>query len=121
VDASVIGKDVVIEGSITGHEDLVFHGRINGTVQLPANRFTLGPTARGDIGVEAKHLIVAGHLTGDVRAERVELRATGTIIGKVVCQRISIEDGAVIRGEINAERTTSAAHPADLQAQLAIK
>jgi cytoskeletal protein CcmA (bactofilin family) len=121
VDASVIGKDVVIEGGITGHEDLVFHGRIHGTVQLPGHRFTLGATGRADIAVEAKHVIVAGHLTGDVTAERVELRATGAVIGKVVCQRISIEDGGVIRGEINAERPANTANAADLQGQLAIK
>lgn len=101
-EKSSVGKDVVVQGELSGAEDVVFAGIIKGTVRLPQSRFTLESTGHADANITAKEVIVAGKLTGDIEgASQVQIRSTGAIHGSVRCERISIEEGATITGKID--------------------
>lgn len=97
-----IGKSLHMKGEITGSEDLLIDGEVEGTIVLEDNSLTIGPNGNVQANVKAKSIVVLGHLTGNVRcSERVEIRKTGLLEGDLSTARIVIEDGAVFRGSID--------------------
>ncbi len=101
----MIGKSVKIVGDLSGSEDLVVDGELEGTIRLPGARLTIGPAARvrGDVG--AKEVVIFGRIEGDVRAPgRVDLRATCVVQGNIYAGSFTIEENAAFRGQIDPSR-----------------
>lgn len=97
-----IGKSLHLKGEITGSEDLLIDGEVEGTIVLEENNLTIGPNGNVHANVKAKSITVLGRITGNVRcSERVEIRKTGLLEGDLSTARIVIEDGAVFRGSID--------------------
>jgi cytoskeletal protein CcmA (bactofilin family) len=97
-----IGKSLQLKGEITGSEDLLIDGEVEGTVELKDNNLTIGPNGNVHADVQAKSITILGRLQGNVRAgDRVEIRKTGSLEGDLATARIIIEDGAVFRGSID--------------------
>ena len=108
-----IGKSLRMKGEITGSEDLLIDGEVQGTIVLEDNNLTIGPNGNVQANVKAKSIVVLGHLTGNVRcSERVEIRKTGLLEGDLSTARIVIEDGAVFRGSIDIVKPAEAERPA---------
>lgn len=103
--AAHIGKSLHLKGEITGREDLLIDGEVEGTVVLEENNLTIGPNGNVHANVKAKSLTVMGRINGNVRcSERVEIRRSGLLEGDLSTARIVIEDGAVFRGSIDIVR-----------------
>ena len=103
-----IGKSISIKGDLTGNEDIVIDGTVEGTVQLPDGELTIGAsgTVRGEI--RARSVVIVGRLEGDVIAsERLEIQATGAVLGDVTAPRLVVSDGAAVNGVIQMEKTES--------------
>jgi len=95
------GKSIVIKGDLTGDEDLEIEGRVEGQVKLPNHQLTIGAHGRVTAQVEAKTVVVVGHVAGNVHAsERVEVQATGVVDGDIHAPRLLIQEGAVVNGSI---------------------
>jgi cytoskeletal protein CcmA (bactofilin family) len=100
--AAYIGPSIVIDGTITGSDDLVVDGRVKGSIKLSDNSLTIGPDGVVEADVEAKDLKVQGKLVGASKArDRIEISKTGSVEGEVTTSRIAVEDGAVFRGSVN--------------------
>ena len=96
-----IGSSVVIEGELTGRQDLIIDGRVDGTVCLPDHVLTVGPNGCIRADVVAKAVIVLGEVTGDIRAtEKVDLRECGSVDGNIVSPSVSIVEGAHFLGSV---------------------
>jgi cytoskeletal protein CcmA (bactofilin family) len=97
-----IGKSLRLKGEITGSEDLLIDGEVEGTIELKENSLTVGPNGSVKADVSARSITVMGHLCGNVRAgEKIEICKTGSIEGDLSTARIVIEDGAMFRGSID--------------------
>jgi len=109
-----IGKSISIKGDLTGNEDLVIEGRVEGKVELPNNQLTIGANGQVKAEINAKGIIVIGRVAGNVRGtERVEIQATGVVEGDVAAPRLLVAEGAVVNGSIVMTRKEgAAAHPA---------
>ncbi len=95
------GKSIVFKGDLTGEEDLEIEGRVEGQVKLLNHQLTIGPNGRVTAQIEAKNVIVVGHVAGNVIAtERVEVQATGVVDGDIHAPRLLIQEGAVVNGSI---------------------
>lgn len=110
-DRAAIGKGIVVKGDITGADPVHIDGRVEGTIQIPSERVTVGKggTVVGITGgapcITAREIVVLGTVTGDISAgERVEIRAGASLTGDVTTIRVSIEDGAYFRGGIDIRR-----------------
>ncbi len=103
---TVIGKSVKILGDLSGSEDLLLDGELQGTIQLPGTRLTIGASARCRASILAHDVIVYGKLEGDIRAKgRVELRNACMVQGSIFAGSFSMEDGAAFRGNIDPSRS----------------
>jgi len=105
-----IGKSIQIKGDLTGNEDLVIEGLVEGRVDLPNNQLTVGAEGKIQAAISAKSVVVIGHVTGDVSAaERIEVQATGIIDGDVKAPRLIVAEGAVLNGAVSMGASATSA------------
>ncbi len=104
-----IGKSVVVKGELSGSEDLMVDGEVEGSITLRGQTLTIGPNGRVRANVEARNVVVHGRLDGNIHAtERVDLRKSASLTGDIATARISIEDGAFFKGGIDIQKTEPA-------------
>ncbi len=104
-DQATIGKGLFIKGEITGSESLYIDGKVEGAINLPGNRVTIGRNGQVGANITAREVVVLGKVRGNVSAtDRVDIRAEGSLNGDVAAARISIEDGAFFKGGIDIRK-----------------
>jgi cytoskeletal protein CcmA (bactofilin family) len=107
-EQAVIGKGLFIKGEITGSESLLIDGKVEGSLNLPGNRVTVGRNGQVAANITAREIVVLGKVKGNVTAsDRVDIRAEGSLSGDVAAARISIEDGAFFKGGIDIRKPDS--------------
>lgn len=99
VRASVIAAKAVFKGEISGDEDVVVEGTLEGQVRINRElRVAQGGVVRAT--VQAKSVVVSGELVGNCAATaRIEIQATGQLTGDIKAPRITIAEGAQFRGK----------------------
>jgi cytoskeletal protein CcmA (bactofilin family) len=112
-ERATIGRSISIRGEVSGDEDLIIQGRVEGTVDLKQHTLTIGPEGKVKADVTGRKVTVEGEIQGNLRAlEHVVLRGTARVQGDLTAPRVVIEDGAVFRGSIDmGERREQGAHP----------
>ena len=117
--ACVIGSKTTVKGEITGDEDVLVEGAVEGQVRISRDlRIAASGSVRANI--EANSVIVSGEVLGDVTAAvRVDIQATGRLTGNIRAPKIVIAEGAVFRGNSDMSprqgesKSTLMAGPAD--------
>lgn len=114
--AAVIGKSLVVTGEITGKEDLLVDGRVEGDIELLENRLTVGVGGHVEGSVKAREIVIYGVVHGNMEAgERVEIKKNAKVIGDLRACRPVIEDEAYFKGNvetIRVDQPKQAARPA---------
>ena len=110
-----IGKSITIHGDVTGEEDMVIEGRIEGRVELEGHHLTIGPNGDVTGEISAHQLTVVGRVKGNVRAaERVELCDTSQLTGDILAPKLLIQEGAQFNGHIAMQAPSArTGHKAD--------
>jgi cytoskeletal protein CcmA (bactofilin family) len=100
VATTVIGSKLRIVGDVSGDEDLVVNGRLEGKIRVDRKVVVnAGAEVEGD--VQARSVIIGGRVHGQVMAtERAELLPTGRVQGNVHAPRIVMAEGAQIQGRV---------------------
>jgi cytoskeletal protein CcmA (bactofilin family) len=103
-----LGSNVHVKGDITGTEDLLIDGSVEGLIQLDERKLTVGATARLTADINARDVVVYGSVKGNVCATgRIEIKKDGSIIGNLKTAQIMIEDGANFKGSIEIDRSAA--------------
>jgi cytoskeletal protein CcmA (bactofilin family) len=106
---NVVGAGLLIKGQISGNEDLLVDGRVEGSVQLGDRMLTVGSTGKLAADVVAREVVVYGAVKGNVAAgDRIEIKKNGSVVGDLTTARIVIEDGANIKGSIEIVKAVDA-------------
>jgi cytoskeletal protein CcmA (bactofilin family) len=109
VEVATIGKSVVVKGELSGSEDLIIDGEVEGSITLRGQTLTIGPNGRLRANIEARNVILHGRVDGDILAsDRVDLRKSASLSGNISTARISIEDGAFFKGGIDIQKPEGA-------------
>lgn len=104
---ATIGPSIRIKGDLTGEENLIIEGQIEGNIHLDKNDLTIGTNGRIKANIKAKGVIVEGQVEGDIIGkEKVIIRRTGNMRGNIVAPRVTLEDGAMFKGSIEMEPET---------------
>jgi len=100
--SATIGKAVKINGQIHSKEDLYVDGDVEGTVECPEHKLTIGPNGTVHATVKAREVVALGTIQGNVEAaDRIEIRKDAKLVGDIRTARIVIEDGAYFKGSID--------------------
>lgn len=113
--SATIGRSITIRGEVTGDEDLMIQGRVEGSVNLKQHAVTVGPDGEVKADVAARVVTVEGKVEGNVSAdEQVVLRTSASVKGDISAPRLVLEDGARFRGGVDmGEGASRNARPAD--------
>ncbi len=96
------GQSIVIKGDISGSEDLVIAGRVEGSITLDGRALTLAPGAHVVGTIAAASIVVSGTVEGSVEAgERLELKNTAVVDGDLSTPRRVVADGADVRATVD--------------------
>jgi len=114
---TVLGRSVVVSGELSGAEDLLIEGQLEGTVRLQEHTLTVGQHGQMKAEVNARQVVVLGTVHGNITArDRIEIRKTGHVVGDLVSAGVAIEEGAYFKGSIDIlreeERKATPAQPA---------
>jgi cytoskeletal protein CcmA (bactofilin family) len=105
-EASRLGPSLQVKGGISGSEDLLIEGSVEGLVELEGRKLTIGTTAKVTADIIAGEVVVCGNVKGNVRAkDRIEIKREGSVTGDLTTAQIMIEDGAYFKGSIEIERS----------------
>lgn len=105
---SEIGSSIVIRGEVTAREDIVVSGRVEGSISAPGCAVTVNTGAHLASDVEARAIVVSGHVLGTMCAdEMIQLRPTADVEGELSAPAMVLEDGAVFHGKAETTRTAS--------------
>jgi cytoskeletal protein CcmA (bactofilin family) len=94
----VIGAKTVVKGEISGDEDVLVAGTVEGQIRIKRDlRVAPGGVVRAS--VEAHQVVVSGEIAGDCAADvRVEIQASGRLTGNIRAPKIIIAEGAMFKG-----------------------
>lgn len=106
--AAVIGPKITFKGELSGEEDLLVQGCVEGTVDLKGNHLIIGTNGVVKANVKARIVTVEGSIEGDVVAsEHIAVKSGSRVNGNLKAERVTLEDGAKFRGAIDMDISDS--------------
>jgi len=107
--SALIGPGIHINGDISGDENLVIEGRVDGKIHLHLNTVEIGQGGCVNADIKAKVIKIAGEVRGDITGtEKVIISRSGNVHGNIVAPRMTLEDGAIFKGSIDMDPGESA-------------
>ena len=102
--SAMIGPSIEIKGTVTGEEDLVIQGKVEGSIELGAHELTVGESGKVNADITARTVRIDGEVSGDIRGnEKVVITKSGNVRGNIVAPRMTLEDGAIFKGSIDMD------------------
>ena len=102
---AVIGPKITFKGELSGEEDLLVQGTVEGTIDLKGYQLTIGEQGTVKANLMAKTIIIEGTVEGDlIGQERIEIKASSNVKGNLIADRVTLEDGAKFRGSIDMDK-----------------
>lgn len=102
-DSCVIGRGIQIKGNLSGAEDLVVEGSVEGHVSLK-NHLTVMESGVLQADIAVHSLEVHGRVSGQIEAtEMVSLSSASNVVADIRAPRVVIEDGARFKGRVEMD------------------
>ncbi len=116
-DVATIGRSIAIQGQVTGDEDLLIQGKVDGSVDLKQHAITVGPDGEVKASIVGRVVTVEGKVEGNITAdEQVILRTSASVQGDITAPRVVLEDGSRFRGGIDMGETGGRGGRSDVSA-----
>ena len=101
---ATLGPSITINGKLSGDEDLLIEGHVEGEITLKQNSVTVGRSGVVKADVYGKTICVEGEVHGNLFGDdQVVIRKSGKVFGNLTAPRVTLEDGAKFRGAIDME------------------
>lgn len=101
---AALGPSIFLKGNLSGEEDLLVEGRLEGKITLPKHSVTVGSTGKVKADIHSKSICVEGDVRGNLfGSEEVIIRKTGRVQGNATAPRVTLENGAKFRGSIDMQ------------------
>lgn len=98
---TVIGSSIIIDGEISGEDQLVVHGTVKGRIAV-RDALVVENGGVVEATIETASVTISGTVNGDIAAsERAELRPNSSVVGDIRAPRILIADGASFKGNVD--------------------
>ena len=103
--SSWLSASMRVKGEISGNEDLLVDGKVEGPISVGEHRLTVGRDGQVTGGLAAREIVIYGKVEGNqtVVSESIEIKKDASMIGNVITRRIVIEDGGGFKGSIEIE------------------
>ncbi len=99
---AVIGPSISLKGELSGEEDLMIQGRVEGKIVLKKNNVTVGRNGHVKADINGKVISIEGEVQGNLFGEeKIVIRESGVVRGNMRTPQFSLEDGAEFKGSID--------------------
>ena len=103
-EGATIGPSISIKGDLSGDEDLMIQGRVEGKIDLKQNNITVGKNGRVKADVYGKVISIDGEVEGNLFGQdQIVVRSSGNVRGNITAPRVALEDGSRFKGSIDME------------------
>ncbi len=101
-EPAVIGPSISLKGELSGEEDLMIQGRVEGRIELKKNHVTIGRNGQLKGDIYGKVISIEGEVQGNLFGEeKIVIRESAVVRGNMRTPRFSLEDGAKFKGTID--------------------
>ena len=101
---AVLGPSIKIKGSLSGEEDLLIEGHVEGEISFKKHTVTVGKRGRVDADLYCKSIYVEGEVHGNLYGEElVVVRKSANVKGNAAAPRVSLDDGCQFLGSIDMQ------------------
>jgi cytoskeletal protein CcmA (bactofilin family) len=101
-ERAMIGATIYIKGDLSGQEDLLIEGRVEGKIELRQHNVTVGKNGKVKADIYGKTITIEGEVQGNLYGEeQLVLKQTSTVRGNIIAPRVSLEDGSNFKGSID--------------------
>ncbi len=98
---SVFGSTIIVQGDVSGQEDIIVRGQFRGKINLPGNDLMVAEGGLVEAEVRVRNITVRGEVSGNIAAAgKITIERTGRVKGDLSASVISIEDGAQFKGAV---------------------
>ncbi len=95
---SLVSRPVIVEGEISGEENLHVDGRVKGIIRLSGDLF-VGAGGVVEAEIDARRIVIQGAVTGKVLARgQLEIQPSGRFSGEATAASYEIRQGAMFEG-----------------------
>jgi cytoskeletal protein CcmA (bactofilin family) len=102
--SAILGATIRVKGEITGDENLLIEGHVEGSVSLSAHELTIEKTGKVHANITARTIRIDGEVHGDIAGkEKVVVSSTSNIKGTIVTPKMTLEEGARFKGTIDID------------------
>lgn len=102
--SATLGATIKVKGDISGDENLMIEGQVEGTVNLASHELTVGKSGKVHADVTAKVIRIDGEVHGDITGkEKVFVSSTSIIKGNIITPKMTLEEGARFKGTIDID------------------
>ncbi len=99
---TIIAQGTVIEGTISGDQNVVIEGEVAGEIKLPETQLIVATTGISNSKIEADTVLIEGFQKGNVFAHTcIQIAPSGKVKAELKAPEISIEKGAKFSGKID--------------------
>ena len=103
---AVLGSRLIFKGDISGEEDILIKGDLEGSIQLENNNVSIAKSGKLHADIHAHNVIISGFVQGNIQASgKVVIEDSGKMIGDICASRISIMEGAQFKGSMKMRVT----------------
>jgi cytoskeletal protein CcmA (bactofilin family) len=96
-----LGPLLSLKGELSGEEDIMIEGHIQGKVNLQNNNLLVGKRGNIEADIHVKSITIEGSVTGNIYASgKVFISKEGRMKGDITASVISIMDGAQFKGTV---------------------
>ena len=111
-NTAIIGETIKIKGDVTGDENLVIEGQVEGFVELKNHDLTVGQNGSVEADLKAKAVKVHGRVLGNIDgSDVVVVSKSGDVQGNITAPRVTLEDGAKFKGSIDMDPQSGSSKP----------
>jgi cytoskeletal protein CcmA (bactofilin family) len=109
----VVGPTLKIRGEISGEEELVIQGQIDGKIVVKGQGVTVGKSGKVTADIHARTIRIEGQVRGDLFGEQeVVIETSGDVQGNLIAPSVRLENGSCFKGSIDMERAKQPKPPA---------
>lgn len=98
-----LGPNITVRGTLTGEEDLLVEGRVEGSVSL-AGHLIVAESGVLEADLDVRSIEVHGEVRGDIAASQsITIDKGAQVAGNVRAPRVIIHDGAHFAGAVEMD------------------
>lgn len=107
VQPAIIGPTVRISGDISGEENLLIQGKVEGTINLGDYHLAISEEGTIKATIYAGVIDISGRTEGEISgSEQVIVRKNGKVEGTIKAPRVLLEDGSKFKGTVDMQEHT---------------